>query len=75
MQMQADVLDIACVRPTQLETTALGSAFLAGLAVGIWESPQAVSEAWAENARFSRTLEDDARDKLFAQWNSAVSRA
>jgi glycerol kinase len=75
MQMQADVLDIVCVRPTQLETTALGSAFLAGLAVGIWESPAAVSQAWAENARFSRTLPDEERETLFAQWNSAVSRA
>lgn len=75
MQMQADVIDIDCVRPTQLETTALGSAFLAGLAVGFWDSPAAVSEAWAQNARFSRQLADDQRDVLFAQWNSAVSRA
>lgn len=75
MQMQADVLDIDCVRPTQLETTALGSAFLAGLAVGLWDSPAAVSTAWAKDACFSRTLPDDARDALFTQWKSAVSRA
>jgi glycerol kinase len=75
MQMQADVIDIDCVRPTQLETTALGSAFLAGLAVGLWESPAAVSEAWAQNARFSRKLPDDQRNVLFTQWKSAVSRA
>jgi glycerol kinase len=75
MQIQADVLDIDCVRPTQLETTALGSAFLAGLAVGLWDSPAAVSAAWAKDACFSRTMQDDARDALFSQWQSAVSRA
>jgi glycerol kinase len=75
MQMQADVIGIDCVRPTQLETTALGSAFLAGLAVGLWDSPDAVSEAWAQNARFSRKLPEDQRQTLFSQWNAAVSRA
>lgn len=75
MQMQADVIDIDCVRPTQLETTALGSAFLAGLAVGLWDSPAAVSEAWAQNARFSKKLPEDQRETLFSQWNAAVSRA
>ena len=72
MQMQADVLNTTCVRPQQLETTALGSAFLAGLAVGVWDSPAQVSEAWAEDRRFEPAGEVAG---LKAQWASAVSRA
>ena len=75
MQLQADVLETACVRPTQLETTALGSAFLAGLAVGIWSSPAAVSDAWAKDAVFHREMDDHTRDALLKRWAAAVERA
>jgi len=75
MQLQADVLGTDCVRPTQLETTALGSAFLAGLAVGIWSSPAAVSEAWAKDAVFQREMDDNTRDELLTRWAAAVERA
>ncbi|MCP4807446.1 MAG: glycerol kinase GlpK [Proteobacteria bacterium] len=75
MQFQSDVLMTMCVRPRQLETTALGSAFLAGLAVGLWDSPDAVAEAWAEDRRFTPGLSpEQVADKL-AAWADAVSRA
>jgi len=75
MQFQADVLRTTCVRPKQLETTALGSAFLAGLAVGLWESPDAVAEAWAEDRRFVATLPGEAVDAKLEAWADAVKRA
>ncbi len=75
MQTQADVIGTTCVRPTQLETTALGSAFLAGLAVGVWNSPQAVSDAWAEDRRFEATLDAGQRAAWLDRWADAVRRA
>ena len=75
MQFQADVLETTCVRPRQLETTALGSAFLAGLAVGVWESSAAVAEAWAEDRRFEPQRSSDAVSDKRAAWADAVSRA
>lgn len=75
MQLQADVLETQCVRPTQLETTALGSAFLAGLAVGLWESPSAVAEAWATERSFTATMAPEARATLLENWKKAVERA
>ncbi len=75
MQFQADVLGTRCVRPTQLETTALGSAFLAGLAVGVWESPAAVSEAWAQDRAFEASLTQDDLAATLARWQAAVERA
>jgi len=75
MQLQADVLEIDCIRPTQLETTALGSAFLAGLAVGLWESPEAVSEAWSQDACFQRNMATPDRNAMLERWAAAVERA
>ena len=75
MQLQADVLETRCVRPTQLETTALGSAFLAGLAVGLWESPRAVGEAWATERSFTAEMDPVSRDTLLTRWKTAVERA
>ena len=75
MQLQADVLETQCVRPTQLETTALGSAFLAGLAVGLWESPSAVAQAWATERSFTATMAPEARETLIGNWKKAVERA
>ncbi len=75
MQFQADVLGTRCVRPTQLETTALGSAFLAGLAVGVWDSPSAVSEAWAQDRAFEARLSDRDMESTLKRWNAAVEQA
>jgi glycerol kinase len=75
MQNQSDILGTRCVRPTQLETTALGSAFLAGLAVGVWDSPQAVSDAWRKDRDFEPAADSEARQELLARWADAVSKA
>jgi glycerol kinase len=74
MQVQADLLGVPCVRPKVLETTGLGSALLAGIAVGFWESPDDVARTWSEDCRF--VPGEDARlADLRAAWALAVKRA
>lgn len=75
MAFQADILGVQCVRPTVLETTALGAAFLAGLGVGFWESTEAIQKAWAEDRVFSPTMPEAAVAEHLAAWASAVKRA
>ncbi len=75
MQRQADVLGAACVRPTVLETTGLGSALLAGLAVGLWDSTDAVVRAWQEDRTFTPSLDTEALNTQRAAWTAAVERA
>ncbi len=75
MQMQADLLDVRCVRPEVIETTALGSAALAGLAVGVFKSKDDVRRVWREQATFSPSMPAAARDKKLATWARAVGRA
>ncbi|MCB9695113.1 MAG: glycerol kinase, partial [Alphaproteobacteria bacterium] len=75
MQRQADLLGVDCVRPVVLETTGLGSALLAGLAVGVWESRAAVSEAWSEQRRFTPQGDADELADTRAAWAAAVERA
>jgi glycerol kinase len=75
MQFQADVLGVACVRPTNLETTAMGAAYLAGLGVGFWSSPDAVRAAWAEDRRFEPAFAADDRAARLAAWSAAVAKA
>jgi glycerol kinase len=75
MQYQADILKTPCVRPTVLETTALGSAFLAGLGVGFWNSATAVQESWAEDSTFNPQMRDDDVKGHLAAWAAAVAKA
>ncbi len=75
MQFQADLLGVEIVRPAMLETTALGAAFLAGLAVGVWPDLDAVRRSWREDRRFHRDLPDAAVARHLAGWNTAVARA
>ena len=75
MQFQADVLGVACVRPTNLETTAMGAAYLAGLGTGFWASPDAVSAAWAEDRRFSPGMDEAGRAARLSTWAAAVAKA
>lgn len=75
MQFQADVLGVTCVRPTVLETTALGAAFLAGLGAGIWDSTDAIRESWAEDRRFEPLMADDRRADHLSAWAAAVAKA
>ncbi|WP_407646253.1 glycerol kinase GlpK [Gordonia iterans] len=75
MQFQSDVLGVPVVRPQVTETTALGAAYAAGLAVGFWESPEDIRTNWAEGKRWTPTMPDDERERLFAGWNRAVTHS
>ena len=75
MQFQADLLGVEIVRPELLETTALGAAFLAGLAVGIWSDLDAVRATWREDRTFRRAMSAADVDARLAGWRNAVSRA
>ena len=75
MQIQADVLGVPVVRPRVLETTALGAAYLAGLATGYWKSDDDVRANWQVDRRFEPALSRDAAAGLRAGWDKAVSRA
>jgi glycerol kinase len=75
MQFQADILGVAVQRPKVAETTALGAAYLAGLAVGFWSSKEEVAEHWAVDRTFEPHMSADQRDKLYAGWKRAVERS
>ena len=75
MQFQADVLGVRCVRPTVLETTALGAAFLAGLGVGFWPNTDSISAAWTEDRTFLPTMPAERVAAHLSAWASAVARA
>ncbi|TYQ10997.1 UNVERIFIED_ORG: glycerol kinase [Gordonia westfalica J30] len=75
MQFQADILDVPVVRPVVNETTALGAAYAAGLAVGYWESEDEIRANWAEDKRWKPTMVEEERDRLYAEWNRAVEHS
>src|SRR2546427_12422822 len=75
MQFQADVLGVPVQRAKVAETTALGAAYLAGLATGFWGSQQEVAEQRAIDRRFEAQMSADQRDKLYADWQLAVERS
>ncbi|WP_300344155.1 glycerol kinase GlpK [Nesterenkonia sp.] len=75
MQFQADVLGVDVVRPKVIETTALGAAYAAGLAVGFWESTEDVVANWTEDKRWSPQIDDAERKKLLGRWKKAVTRS
>ncbi|MEW1961646.1 glycerol kinase GlpK [Microbacterium sp. NPDC077644] len=74
MQFQADILGIPVVRPAVIETTALGAAYAAGLAVGLWADRDELRAMWREDTRWTPHIEDAERAKLMARWGKAVSR-
>jgi glycerol kinase len=75
MQLQADVLGVPVIRPVVTETTALGAAFAAGLAVGFWRDLDALRECWAEDSRWEPRMEAGPREQEYAQWKRAVTRS
>jgi glycerol kinase len=75
MQFQADLLRIPVVRPAAIETTALGAAYLAGLATGFWESPKEIWSKRHEDSRFSPTMEEAVAKKIRERWQDAVQRS
>ncbi|MGH7784609.1 MAG: FGGY family carbohydrate kinase, partial [Candidatus Binatia bacterium] len=75
MQFQADVLQIPVVRSKTAETTALGAAYLAGLAVGFWTSKEDLAEHWSADRRFEPKMSAGQADKLLTRWHEAVRRS
>lgn len=73
MQFQADILNVPVERPEVTETTALGAAYLAGLASGFWDKSQ-ISENWRKNKEFEVEMEEDRRTSLYGGWKDAVNR-
>ncbi|NBV21019.1 MAG: glycerol kinase [Proteobacteria bacterium] len=75
MQFQSDLLGVPVVRPRVSETTALGAAYLAGLAVGYWKNQQEIAAQWLVDRRFSATMKPAERKRLTAGWDKALDRA
>lgn len=75
MQFQANVLGVPVVRPMVTETTALGAAYLAGLAVGFWSSQQEIAAQWQMERRFEPMMKSNERNTRIALWRRAVQRA
>jgi glycerol kinase len=75
MQFQSDLLGIPVEVAAIRETTALGAAFLAGLAVGVWKSPGELRKRRAVAARYEPTMSSDQRDQLYADWLRALERS
>jgi glycerol kinase len=75
LQFQADILQIPVVRSKISETTALGAGYLAGLAVGFWESKDDLAEHWQEDKRFEPKIDRNKANELRSKWNEAVKRA
>ncbi len=74
-QFQADVLGVAVRRPTVQETTAVGAAYLAGLAEGVWASPTEAAASWAEQSVFEPSMPGDDVARRYDEWHRAVERA
>ncbi|HZZ96080.1 MAG TPA: glycerol kinase GlpK [Jatrophihabitantaceae bacterium] len=74
MQFQADVLDVAVVRPVVAQTTALGAAYAAGLAVGFWSSTDELRANWAADKEWQPSMSAEQREELYADWKKAVTR-
>jgi len=75
MQFQADITGTEVIRPIITETTALGAAYLAGLAVGFWESKEEIAKAWSVSQAYTPNLDEDKKEKLYRGWKKAVERA
>jgi glycerol kinase len=71
-QFQSDILDVPVLRPQVAETTALGAAYLAGLATGFWASREDIARQWAVDRRFEPAMPAEQREALYAGWQQAV---
>ena len=75
MQFQADILDKVVQRPAIRETTALGAAYLAGLATGVWKSREEITHLWSCNQLFEPKMGETQREELLEGWHKAVGRS
>jgi glycerol kinase len=74
MQFQADILGVPVIRPKVAETTALGAAYAAGLAVGFWETEDDIRANWLMDKTWNPAMDETEREELFKQWKKAVTR-
>jgi glycerol kinase len=75
MQFQADILGVPVRRPRVAETTALGAAYLAGLAVGYWHDAADLAQHWALDREYSPAMPPSERERLYSRWCKAVERS
>ncbi|MNJ02102.1 Glycerol kinase [compost metagenome] len=75
MEFQSDIVNLPVERPVVRETTALGAAFLAGLAVGYWSDRDEICRTWSLDRRFEPTMETEVRESLYGGWKKAVHAA
>jgi glycerol kinase len=75
MQFQSDIMNTTVVRPVITETTALGAAYLAGLATGYWKNMEEIQDQWQVDKKFTCTMENEERSKLTRQWQRSVKAA
>ena len=75
MQFQADILGVPVIRPVVTETTSLGAAYAAGLAVGYWANEQEIAQYWKEAKRWNPRMGAEQRDALYRGWKKAVERS
>ena len=75
MQFQSDVLGVPVERPKVIETTALGAAYLAGLAVGVWKDYSELSKKWVLDNSFTPAMDKEVSDKLYRGWQRAVKHS
>lgn len=75
LQFQADILGVPVERPVITETTCLGAVYLAGLAVGYWDSVESLSQFWKVEKRFEPQISEEKREELIAGWNAAINHA
>jgi len=75
MQFQADLLDVDVIRPAVAETTALGAAYAAGLAVGFWAEQEDLRENWVEDKRWSPSMDPEQREREYRHWKKAVTKS
>ncbi|VOL55315.1 glycerol kinase [Streptococcus pneumoniae] len=75
MQFQADLLRVPVVRPKVIETTALGAAYAAGLAVGFWASQDELVANWEEDKRWEPTMDEEEAERALRLWKKAVERS
>lgn len=74
LQFQADILEVPVIRPTVNETTALGAAYAAGLAVGYWDSQEDLRANWGEDRRWEPAMDKSVREEKYRGWKKAVTR-
>lgn len=75
MQFQSDITGVEVVRPRVTETTSLGVAYLAGLGVGVWDSPSELSSLWVSDRKFKPSMSEVERKRLLARWKEALNRS